>query len=144
MALRDYAKYGSAAAVTFAVFTAFSQAGVLSVPYFTPAIISIEGLDDAYSAGQRANFVVAAKGYGSNCHMLQAELIHEGERKSFYRKADDCRFMEITHGPYNFTRSFEYGSEVLNSKGGYKLDVYFEDLVDGRKASLSRNFSVGA
>lgn len=143
MALREYAKYGGVAAVAFAAFVALAQAQVLSVPYFTPATIRIDGLDDVYGASESANFVVTAKGYGSNCHMLQAELLHEGERKSFYRKADDCRFMQITHGPYNFTRPFEYDSQVL-AEGAYKLDVVFEDLVDGKKATASRAFSVAA
>jgi hypothetical protein len=142
MALRDYAKYGGIAAIAFAVFVALAQAQVLNVPYFTPATVSIDGLDDAYAEGEGANFVVTAKGYGSNCHMLQAELSHEVERKSFYRKADDCRFMDITHGQYNFTRPFEYDGQLL-AKGSYKLDVLFEDLVDGKKASATRTFSVG-
>jgi hypothetical protein len=142
MTLRDYAKYGGIAAIAFAVFVALAQAQVLNVPYFTPATISIDGLDDAYAEGEKASFVVTAKGYGSNCHMLQAELLHEGERKSFYRKADDCRFMDITHGQYNFTRPFEYDSQLL-AKGSYRLDVLFEDLVDGKKASTTRTFNVG-
>ncbi|MGI0019186.1 MAG: hypothetical protein ACREAY_01805 [Nitrososphaera sp.] len=143
MALREYAKYGGITAAIFAVFVVLAQAQAISVPFFTPATIRVNGLGDNYGLNGDATFTITAHGYGSNCHALQVEAVHDGERKSFYRKADDCRYMEITHGPYNFTRSFEYGSEVLSSKGEYKLDVRFEDLVDGRKASLTRNFSVG-
>lgn len=143
MVLREYAKYGSITAIIFAVFVALAQAQVISMPYFTPATVRVDGLSDNYDINENATFTITAQGYGSNCHALQVEAVHKGERKSFYRKADDCRYMQITHGPYNFTRSLEYESGVFNAEGKYKLDVLFEDLVDGRKASLTRNFNIG-
>lgn len=143
MALREYAKYGGVTAAIFAVFVVLAQAQAISVLFFTPATVRVDGLGNSYGLNDDATFTVTAHGYGSNCHALQVEVTHDGERKSFYRKADDCRYMEITHGQYNFTRSFEYGGKVLDTEGEYKLDVYFEDLVDGRKAALTRNFSVG-
>ena len=86
---------------------------------------------------------MAAKGYGSNCHMLQVQATNQnGERASYYKKADDCRFMIITHGPYNFTHSFEYGSEVLGKQGTYVIGIEFQDLVDGNHVSETRSFVV--
>jgi hypothetical protein len=143
MTLREYAKYGGATAAIFAVFVVLAQAQAISVPFFTPATVRVDGLVGSYAVNDNATFTVTAHGYGSNCHALQVEVTHDSERKSFFRKADDCRYMEITHGSYNFTRSFEYGGKVLDTKGEYKLDISFEDLIDGRKAALTRNFSVG-
>lgn len=143
MELREYAKYGGITAAIFAVFVVLAQAQAISVPFFTPATVTVDGLGSSYRPNEDATFTVTVHGYGSNCHALQVEATHDGERKSFYRKADDCRYMEITHGQYNFTRSFDYEGKVLDTKGDYKLDIQFEDLIDGKKASLTRNFSVG-
>lgn len=138
-----YAIAGAAgAAAVFGVFLALAQAHIILVPFFTPTILQVEGLRQNYRVGDDASFLVRVDGYGSNCRMLQAEVLLDGERASYYRKADDCRLMVITHGPYNFTRSFDYDSEVLGKEGTYKLDVQFEDLVDGSKASATRTFTV--
>lgn len=139
-----YAVAGGAGAAAFAVFVALAQAHVIFVPYFTPAILQVEGLRDEYGAGEDANFTVSVKGYGSNCHMLQVEALDEqGDRASFYRRADDCRFREITHGQYNLTRAFDYDAGIVLGRGGtYSIDVQFEDLVDGTKASAARTFTV--
>lgn len=136
-----------AAAATFAIFVALAQSHVVAVPYLTPAALEIHGLQETYGVNGTANFTVSVKGYGSNCHMLQVETLYlgndQGERVSFYRKADDCRFMTITHGPYNLTRSFDYGGQnVFGAEGPYKLEVQFEDLVDGTKASTTRDIHV--
>ncbi|MEM3161083.1 MAG: hypothetical protein QXJ74_09905 [Nitrososphaera sp.] len=136
-----------AAAAGFAVFVALAQSQVIAVPYFTPAVLEIQGLQDTYGVNGSANFTATVKGYGSNCHLLQAELLYldgsEGERMAYYRKADDCRFMVITHGPYNLTRSFDYGGQnVFGREGDYKLQVQFEDLIDGTKASETRDLQV--
>jgi len=146
MARIVYVAAGAAAAI-FAIIVALAQSHVIGVPYLTPAALEIQGLQETYGLNDSANFTAMVKGYGSNCHMLQAELLYLGgsseERVSFYRKADDCRFMTITHGPYNMTRSFDYGGEnVLGREGDYKLDVQFEDLIDGTKASATRNLQV--
>ena len=139
-----YAIAGGAAAAALGVFVALAQAHVIFVPYFTPATLRIEGLQQRYSVNGDATFTVTADGYGSNCHMLQVEILHEGERAAYYRKADDCRFMEITHGRYNLTRTFDYGGEdVLGREGDYMLQVQFEDLVDGTRASATKTFQVG-
>jgi hypothetical protein len=137
-----YAAAGGAAAAAFGVFIALAQAHVILVPYFTPVALEVQGLESSYQSGVPAQFTVIAKGYGSNCHSLEVEAMHEGERVSYFKRADDCRFMEITHGQYNFTRSFEYGSEVLGKAGAYTIDIRFEDLVDGTKAETERMFQV--
>lgn len=141
-----YVAAGAAAAV-FAIIVALAQSFVIVVPYLTPVALEIWGLQEAYDLNGSANFTATVKGYGSNCHMLQAELLYLGggseERVSYYRKADDCRFMTITHGPYNLTRSFDYGGEnVLGREGDYKLDVQFEDLVDGTKISVTKDLQI--
>lgn len=130
------------AAAIFVIFVFLAQAHIILVPFFSPTILEIEGLRQNYRVGEKAGFLVRVDGYGSNCHMLQTEVLLDGERVSYYKKADDCRFMIITHGPYNFTKSFDYGSEVLGKEGTYKLDVQFEDLKDGNRASATRTFMV--
>lgn len=144
MAGIKYAIAGGAAAAAFGIFVALAQAQVILVPYFTPAALEVQGLDDSYQVNGPAQFTVVAKGYGSNCHMLEVAATQEGERVSYYKRADDCRFMEITHGRYNLTRSFEYGSEALGKAGQYTVDIRFEDLADGTRAVTSRTFEVQA
>lgn len=147
VARRYYAIAGVAAAA-FVIFVALAQSHVIAVPFFTPAVLDVSGLQETYSLNGNANFTAVVRGYGSNCHLLQAEIVYlageaGGERVSFYRKADDCRFMTITHGPYNLTRSFDYGGEnVLGRPGTYKLHVQFEDLIDGNTASFATDLAV--
>jgi hypothetical protein len=137
-----YAVAGGAAAAAFGIFVALAQTHAILVPYFTPAALEVQGLADSYQTGEQARFTIVANGYGSNCHSLEVQAVHEGERVSYYKRADDCRYMEITHGRYNLTRSFEYGGEVLENTGPYTVDISFEDLVDGTKAQASRTFQV--
>lgn len=146
MSKLPYVAAGAAVAVV-AIVVVLAQSYIISVPYLTPVALEIQGIEETYDLNGSANFTATVKGYGSNCHMLQAELLYLGEgseeRMSYYRKADDCRFMTIMHGPYNLTRSFDYGGEnVFGREGAYKLDVQFEDLVDGTKASATRNLRV--
>lgn len=143
MGARNYVISAIIVAAMFAIFVALAQSQAIFVPYFTPTTLQVDGLEQSYGPGKNATFTVSAKGYGSNCHMLEVETQDkDGERASFYSKADDCRYMVITHGPYNFTRSFDYGSETFAKQGSYKLDVQFQDLVDGKKASVTRSFIV--
>ncbi|WP_337863922.1 hypothetical protein [Nitrososphaera sp.] len=133
------------AAAAFGVFVALAQSQAISVPYLTPTTLEIKGLQEApYGTGDVARFSVTAKGYGSNCHALEVEALGEdGKRLSYYRKADDCRYMPITYGPYNFTRPFEYGKEVLASGAGtVRLNILFEDLVDGKRVSETRSLRI--
>jgi hypothetical protein len=145
MTARNYVISAGIVAAVFAIFVALAQSQVIFVPYITPTTLQVDGLEQSYGPGKNATFTVGAKGYGSNCHLLQVETQDkDGYRASFYSKTDDCRFMIITHGPYNFTRSFDYGSEVFAKQGPYKLDVQFQDLVDGRKASVTKSFIMRA
>lgn len=141
---RLYGITGAAAVVVaLGVFVALAQVHAIHVPYFTPTKIELKGLEQTYPVAGDVAFTATVIGYGSNCHMLQAEILFEGERKTFYKKADDCRFMDIASGPYNLTRSFEYGGkEVFGHKGAYDLDVRFEDLVNGNNASIRKTFNI--
>ncbi|AIC14279.1 hypothetical protein [Nitrososphaera viennensis] len=136
------AAVGGAAAAVFAMFVALAQTHVIAVPYFTPIALQVDGLKEKYAAGETANFAVTANGYGSNCHSLEVEAMQDGQRASYYKKVDDCRFMTITHGQYNFTRSFDYGSEVMGKAGAYTVDITFKDLVDNREAHVTKMFEV--
>ena len=64
----------------------------ISEPFFTAPTISVDGLSDNYARNENVAFTVKVQRYGSNCYMLQVESIHDGDRKFFYRKADDCRY----------------------------------------------------
>ncbi|WP_415283014.1 hypothetical protein [Candidatus Nitrososphaera sp. FF02] len=143
MAGSKYIAPAGAAAVAFGVFVALAQTHVIFVPYFTQAVLKVQELAGSYDIGEPVRFVVTAEGYGSNCHSLEVQAVHEGERASYFKRADDCRFMEITHGQYNMTRSFEYGSEV-GQAGQYTVEIKFEDLVDGTKAVATKTFEVQA
>ena len=143
MTSRNYLVTGAAASVAFVVFLILAQSNLILIPYLTPAIIETHGLNDRYTAGSMVTFSISVKGYGSNCHMLQAEVTNQtGGREYYYRKADDCRYMVITHGAYDLTRTFKYNSETLEEHGTYKLDIKFEDLKDGTQASTTRFFVV--
>lgn len=144
MVPRNYAiAGGAAAAMATGILVALAQSQAIFVPYITPTTLHIDGLQEAYGLNGTAAFTVTAKGYGSNCHMLQVEVLHEnGDRASYYKKADDCRFMTITHGPYNFTRPFSYGSEVMGKAGKYTIDIQFRDLVDNTEARLTKTFQM--
>jgi hypothetical protein len=99
-------------------------------------------MKDKYRPGENVQFAVTVNGYGSNCHMLQVETTLNGNRTSFYKKADDCRFIPITHSQYNLTRSFDYGSKTIGKEGTYTVNIQFKDLVDNREAQLTKTFEV--
>jgi hypothetical protein len=130
------------AAIAFGVFVMLAQYHAILVPYFSPAKIEVQGLESAYRADAPIQFDVLVRGYGSNCHMLEIEAVHEGQRVSYYKKADDCRFMEITQDKYNLTRSFEYKDQVLEKIGVYTINVRFEDLINQTNADMKKTFEV--
>jgi len=133
---------GVAALATFAIFVTLAQTHAIAVPYLTPVGLQVDGLKEKYTAGEKVDFSITANGYGSNCHSLQVETMQDGQRASYYKKEDDCRFMTIIHGQYNFTRSFDYGSEVAGRAGSYTVDIKFKDLVDNREAHDTKMFEV--
>lgn len=145
IASRYYILAGVSAFVLLIIVILLAQLQFIVIPYLTPTILEVQGLKDSYFINDRAVFNITLKGYGSNCHMLEVEAIHRGgERSSYYRKADDCRFMTIMQGPYNFTKSIEYGNEVLGKQGPYKIQIQFEDLVNHTKAAATKSFTVNA
>jgi hypothetical protein len=133
---------GAAAVAAFSIFVALAQTHAIVVPYFTPIGLQVDGLMGKYAAGEKARFSISANGYGSNCHSLQVEATQDGQRASYYKKEDDCRFMTIMHGQYNFTRSFDYGSEVMGKAGSYTVDIKFKDLIDNSEAHVTKTFEV--
>lgn len=144
IASRYYILAGVSAFMLLMIVIFLAQLQIIVIPYLTPTILEVQGLRDSYSIDDRAAlFNITLKGYGSNCHMLEVEAIGQGgERSSYYRKADDCRFMTIMQGPYNFTKSIDYGNEVLGKQGSYKLHIQFEDLVNHNKAAATKSFTV--
>lgn len=140
-----YAIYAAGAAIAvFAIFVTLAQVNAIAVPYFTPITLQVDGLKTGYAAGENATFAVTANGYGSNCLSLQVVTTHDdsGQRVSFYKKAEDCRYIPIIHGQYNLTRAFDYGSQVMGKAGKYTVDITFSDLIDNRQARLSKTFEV--
>jgi len=137
-----YAIPGGLAALVFGIFVVLAQVHAISVPYFTPVALQVDGLKEKYMAGENASFSVTANGYGSNCHSLEVEAKHDGQRVSYYKKEDDCRFMTIAHGQYNFTQSFEYGDKVMEKAGTYNVDMQFKDLVDNKETHITKKFEV--
>ena len=135
-------------AIAFSIFMILAQTQTLSVPIFTPTTVLIEGLQEKYNVYETVNFVVKIEGYGSNCHQLEVstsilDAAHIN-RVAYYSKADDCRFMAITHGPYNFTKAFSYGGggAIFNKEGTYTIDATFNDLVDHHSVRVKRSFTI--
>ena len=135
-------------ATTFSIFMILAQTQTISVPIFTPTTVLIEGLQEKYNVHETVNFVVKIKGYGSNCHQLDVstsilDATHIN-RVAYYSKADDCRFMAIIHGPYNFTKAFSYGGggAIFDKEGTYTIDATFNDLVDHHSVRVKRPFFV--
>jgi hypothetical protein len=131
-----------AALSIFAVFVALAQIQSIFVPYFTPVRLQVDGLMEKYAQGQNGIFNITAAGYGSNCHSLEVQADYGDQRVSYYNKADDCRFMMITHGPYKYTRSFEYGTKIMGKEGTYTVNIIFKDLIDNKQVQTTRKFEV--
>ncbi|SRR5581483_2910813 len=145
--LKYIAGGGAIAGIAFSIFIALAQLQTIYAPYFTPTTIDLKGLQNRYDINGTLNYSVIVKGYGSNCHQLEVVTTRQGanlERVSYYSKADDCRFIVISHGSYNFTRQFEYGGPlVLGEAGTYIIDVTFVDLVDHHSTLIRKSIIVG-
>jgi hypothetical protein len=134
---------GSFAAFGFYIILAEAQ--LIFVPVFTPTTLSIDGVAASYPVNSSINYSVTVKGYGSNCLALKATITNEqsNSQVAFFRKADDCRYMTISYGAYNYTRSFSYqGNAVLGKAGDYLLHVEFTDEITGDKQVLDKTFKV--
>ncbi len=130
-------------AIAFAVFIALASTQTIVVPYFTPTTIEFSGLEKEYPVNGSISYTVSVKGYGSNCAILKVVTIHDGADVAFYRKADDCRYIEISYGPYNYTQNFSVdGPAVIGQAGEYVVQAEFEDQINGQKVVDSRSFIV--
>jgi hypothetical protein len=125
------------------IFILLAQTHVIYAAYLTPIKLTVADLNTSYSTGQNATLTINVDGYGSNCHLLEVTTTnHDGEHVSYYKKADDCRFMEINHGPLNFAKSLTIDGRTLEKAGAYTVDITFEDLVDGGQAHTTTTFEV--
>lgn len=144
---RSVAIVAAAVAVAFGAFVALAQAHAIFVPYFTPARIEFEGLEDRYPVNGSMSYSVSLKGYGSNCIAFDAGIFREDrpneERVAYYSQTQDCRTIDVSQGHYNYTRSFSYrGDTVLGKPGDYRVDVNAFDQITGQKYAESRPFIV--
>ena len=138
-----------AAAVAFGAFVALAQAHAIFVPYFTPTRIDFQGLEDQYPVNGSMNYLISLNGYGSNCIAFEAEMVREesllpeGEQVAYYSQVQDCRVIEISEGPYNYTRSFSYGGPVVLGKpGNYQINVNVFDQITRQNHTDARSFIV--
>lgn len=140
---------GGVVGTIISIFIVLALAQIIPIPYVTPTTIEITGISTRYPVNGTLTFAVKAKGYGSNCLGLEVQTVRQNstlgtERAAYYQKTDDCRFMTLKQGPYNFTRQFEYSGPVIMGKAGiYEIDAKFTDLVNGRIAKTSQKFNVG-
>jgi hypothetical protein len=138
----------AATAVTFVAFVALAQAHAIFVPYFTPARIEFEGLEDRYPVNGSIGYTISLKGYGSNCVAFEAGIFREGgsseeERVVYYNQIQDCRKIEVSQGPYNHTRNFTYaGQNILSMPGDYRIEVNMLDQTTGQNYHETRSFTV--
>ncbi len=129
----------------FGIYIILAEAQLIFVPVFTPTTLNVDGIADSYPVNGSMNFSVTAKGYGSNCVILKSTITDQqsNNQVAFFRKADDCRYIPIVYGQYNYTRSFSYhGSVVLGKPGDYLLHIEFTDEITGTKQVVERTFKV--
>jgi hypothetical protein len=133
----------------FAIFLLMAQYQFIFVPFFTPSHVEFRGLEDQYAANGSMSYTVSLKGFGSNCVAFEAELIrheplsHAEERVAYYSKIDDCRTIQVSQGPYNYSKDFNYsGPVVLGKAGEYKLRVAVTDEITKGSFSSEKAFRV--
>jgi hypothetical protein len=144
LALKKAVSIGATAAIAFGIFVAMAQAQAIYVPYFTPTKIEFQDLEGQYPLNGSMNYEISLKGYGSNCIAFEAEMVRgDGERAAYYNQIQDCRTIEISEGPYNYTRSFSYsGDVVLGEPGSYQVNVRASDQITGQQYASSQSFIV--
>jgi len=140
----------AATAVAFGLFVVLAQAHVILVPYFTPARIEFQGLEDRYPVNGSINYSISLKGYGSNCIAFEAGIfwqdssLPEEERVAYFNQIQDCRKIDISQGQYNYTKDFSYsGYTVLGKPGSYRIDVNVFDQITRQNYTDTRQFTVG-
>ena len=137
-------------AVAIGTIVVLSQAQIIFLPYFTPAKIEFQGLQDEYPVNGSMTYTVSLKGYGSNCIGFTAQTVRKegslpkgGERVAYFSKTDDCRKISISQGAYNYSQSFSYsGNVVLGYPGDYRVEVAVYDEITGQNYREMRAFTV--
>ena len=137
-------------AVAIGTIVVLSQAQIIFLPYFTPAKIEFQGLQDEYPVNGSMTYTVSLKGYGSNCIGFTAQTVRKEdslpkgeERVAYFSKTDDCRKISISQGPYNYSQSFSYsGNVVLGYPGDYRVEVAVYDEITGQNYREMRAFTV--
>lgn len=137
-------------AVAMGTIVVLSQAQIIFLPYFTPAKIEFQGLQDEYPVNGSMTYTVSLKGYGSNCIGFTAQTLRKEdslpkgeERVAYFSKTDDCRKISISQGPYNYSQSFSYsGHVVLGHPGDYRVEVAVYDEITGQNYREMRAFKV--
>ena len=137
-------------AVAIGTIVVLSQAQIIFLPYFTPAKIEFQGLQDEYPVNGSMTYTVSLKGYGSNCIGFTAQTVRKEdslpkgeERVAYFSKTDDCRKISISQGPYNYSQSFSYsGHVVLGHPGDYRVEVAVYDEITGQNYREMRAFKV--
>jgi hypothetical protein len=137
------------AATSFGVFVFLAQSQVIIIPYFTSTTIQFENLKENYVLGEQISYTIRVKGYGSNCVSLKVStayyIIGGNENVFYFYKADDCRYVTITQGLYNYTRTFNYaGAGDLNRIGLYTIEAEFFDRINGQRHLASKSFTIKA
>jgi len=123
---------------------------LIFLPYFTPAKIEFQGLQDEYPVNGSMTYTVSLKGYGSNCIGFTAQTVRKEdslpkgeERVAYFSKTDDCRKISISQGPYNYSQSFSYsGHVVLGHPGDYRVEVAVFDEITKQNSMAVRSFKV--
>lgn len=141
---------GPAAIAVFGLFIALAQAQVILVPFFTPARIEFQGLQDQYVMNGSMIYTISLKGYGSNCIAFEAGIFRQDsslpageERVAYYNQVQDCRKIDILRGQYNYTKSFSYsGNSVLGKPGDYRVDVGVFDQITRQNYNKTHSFIV--
>ena len=136
--------------VAIGTIVVLSQAQIIFLPYFTPAKIEFQGLQDEYPVNGSMTYTVSLKGYGSNCIGFTAQTVRKEdslpkgeERVAYFSKTDDCRKISISQGPYNYSQSFSYsGNVVLGYPGDYRVEVAVYDEITGQNYREMRAFTV--
>src|SRR5439155_17375322 len=137
-------------AVAIGTIVVLSQAQIIFLPYFTPAKIEFQGLQDEYPVNGSMTYTVSLKGYGSNCIGFTAQTVRKegslpkgGERVAYFSKTDDCRKISISQGAYNYSQSFSYsGNVVLGYPGDYRVEVVVFDEITKQNSMEMRAFRV--
>ncbi|TLY09860.1 MAG: hypothetical protein E6K85_05005 [Thaumarchaeota archaeon] len=137
-------------AVAIGTIVVLSQAQIIFLPYFTPAKIEFQGLQDEYPVNGSMTYTVSLKGYGSNCIGFTAQTVRKEdslpkgeERVAYFSKTDDCRKISISQGPYNYSQSFSYsGHVVLGHPGDYRVEVAVYDEISKQNSMEMRAFRV--